>query len=316
MTGFVQPLWLLGLLIIPVLILYALSAEKKRRKQALQFSRVSIARAAMNGHNRVQRPTILLAILLCAIALIFIGLADPQIPLEHTTEGVNVVLVMDISGSMEAGDYQPTRLEAAKEASVSLIHQLDPKDAVGVVTFESGAASAAYISPNHNRVIDKIKRIEGKTGSTAIGDGLALGIDMVLSLPNNHRVIILLSDGENNAGYISPEDAMALAKENNIQIYTVGIGSETPVLLGYDWFGRPQYTSLDEETLRLLADETGGTYVRSVDEHTLDAIYQSLPDSFERETEETGIGYLFFILAILLLIGEFFLRYGRGRIIQ
>lgn len=316
MAGFAHPLWLLGLLIIPALLFYAHLADKKKKKQALQFSRVSAVRAAMNGQKEPRRPKILLAVLLCAIALICIGLADPQIPIEQTTEGVNVVLVMDISGSMEAGDYQPTRLEAAKEASVTLIHQLDPKDAVGVVTFESGAASAAYISPDHNRVVDKIRRIEGKTGSTAIGDGLALGIDMVLSLPSKHRVIILLSDGESNAGYISPEDAMTLAKENNIQIYTVGIGSESPVLLGYDWFGRPQYTSLDEETLRLLADETGGTYVRSVDEHTLEAIYQSLPESFKRETEETGIGYLFFIISMLLLIGEFLLRYGRGRIIQ
>ena len=189
-----------------------------------------------------------------AVALIIIGFADPHIPLNETKKGVNVVIVIDDSGSMMANDYQPTRLEAAKKSA------------------ESGATTAAYLTPDKDKAIARLRAIEQKQGMTAIGDGLSLAVDMATSIPNKKRVIILLSDGVNNAGVISPDDAIQYAKNNKTQVHTIGLGSDKQVVLGYDWFGNPQYAEpVDEATLQKIATETGGVYHRSVDEKTLES---------------------------------------------
>jgi len=244
------------------------------------------------------------------------GLANPHIPLEQTKEGVNVVLVMDISGSMLATDYQPTRIEAAKSSAEILIESLNDKDDVGIVTFESGATTAAYLSPYKDRVLEKLRSIEAKEGKTAIGDGLAMGIDMASSIPNKKKVVILLSDGVNNAGVVSPELAIQYAQANNIQVYCIGMGSEGRVILGNDWFGNPIYAELDEQTLKNIAEQTGGQYFKSVSTSTLDNIYENIGENIEREPEETNIKDWFFVAAITLILIQFYYRYGKGRIIQ
>ena len=139
---------------------------------------------------------------------------------------------------------------------------------------------------------------------------------MATSIPNKKKVVILLSDGVNNAGVISPADAIKFAKSNEIQVYTIGMGSEEPVILGRDWFGRPQYAELDEETLKTIAKETGGKYFKSVDTNTLDDIYKNISQDIKREKEETNIKDLFFLAAALTLLIEIYLRYGKKRIIQ
>ena len=139
---------------------------------------------------------------------------------------------------------------------------------------------------------------------------------MAESIPNRKKVVILLSDGVNNAGVIPPAQAMQFAKDKGIQVFTIGLGSEQPVVLGYDWFGNPQYATLDEDTLRSIATETGGQYFRSVNERTLSDIYANLNKEIKREKEETSIKDWFFIAGLVLITGEVLLRYGRRRIIQ
>lgn len=139
---------------------------------------------------------------------------------------------------------------------------------------------------------------------------------MAKSIPNRKSVVILLSDGVNNAGVISPDEAITFAKASAIQVYTVGLGSSQPVVLGYDWLGNPQYAQLDEATLQSIAEKTGGKYFKSVDGQTLTEIYGSLNQQITRETEETSIKDLFIAGALVLLCIELWLRYGRGRIIQ
>ena len=280
------------------------------------FSHIGFMKTALAGRTGSRRPRMLLFISLAALGCIIIGLADPHIPLEQAKEGVNVILVMDVSGSMQANDYQPTRLEAAKQSAEILLRQLDDKDFTGIITFEAGATSAAYLSPDKDRVITKLRAIEPKEGSTAIGDGLALAIDMAESIPNRKKVVILLSDGVNNAGVIPPTQAMQFAKDKGIQVFTIGLGSEKPVTLGYDWFGNPQYATLDEDTLRTIATETGGQYFKSVNDRTLSDIYANLNKEIKREKEETSIKDLFFIAGLILIAGEILFRYGRRRIIQ
>lgn len=316
MTGFYHPEWLLMLTILPVLYYYYIHETNRKKQEAIVFSHIGFLKSALHGSSQSSRPRTLLLLVLISLGCIIIGLADPQIPLEQTKEGVNVILVLDVSGSMQAQDYQPTRLESAKRSAEVLLRSLDAKDYAGVITFESGATSAAYLSPDKDRVIKKLQAIEPKEGSTAIGDGLALGIDMAESIPNKKKVVILLSDGVNNAGVIPPEQASQFARDKGIQVFTIGMGSDTPIVLGYDWFGNPQYATLDEALLQSIADSTSGKYYKSVDDKTLSEIYKNLNKEITREKEETSIAYCFYILGMVLMIAEIILRYGRRRIIQ
>lgn len=243
------------------------------------------------------------------------ALADPHIPLRQTKEGVNVVIVMDISGSMAVTDYKPTRLEAAKESARILINELSSKDNAGIVVFSSGATTSAYLSPYRDKVLEKLAAIKQTEGETALGDGLALAVDMATSIPNKKRVIILMSDGVNNAGVINPDEAIRFAKTNGIQVYTVGIGSQDEVILGSDWLGNPQYANLDEATLQKIAKETNGQYFKSVDSSTLSRIYSELPKKIEREPEYSSIKDWVILVSIGILLAELYLRFGRYRIL-
>ena len=144
--GFLEPARLLLLLIIPM-IYYAYTIHlKKKWASALKFSNLGMIKEA-SGKKHSLRQNLPFYILLFAITLLITGLADPHIPLKQAKEGVNVVLVIDNSGSMQANDYTPTRLEAAKRSAAILIRNLDSKDNVGIVVFESGATTAAYLTP-------------------------------------------------------------------------------------------------------------------------------------------------------------------------
>ncbi len=313
---FLNPFILLFLLAVPIIYYYYLHSLKKKRLAAMKFSNLGFIKSAMKNRKNKWRINILFYLTIAAIILMIVGFADPNIPLKQAKEGVNVVLAIDVSGSMQANDYKPTRLEAAKESSELLMDSLNSKDNIGIVIFESGATTAAYLSPFKDRVKEKLKSIQHKEGATAIGDGLALAIDMASSVPNKKKIVILLSDGVNNAGVISPAEAVIFAKTNKIQVYTIGLGSSEPVVLGYDWFGRPQYAELDEATLKAIAVETSGEYFKSVDVKTLEKIYKTISEDIVREKEPVSIKNYFFIAALILLIFEIYIRYGKYRIIQ
>ncbi len=316
MAGFSSSWVLLFLLLIPPLLYAYRAVLRKKRKAAIKFSNIGFIKSALGDKKVSKRNDVLFYLSVLVLVLMIIGFANPHIPLKRTKEGVNVVLVMDVSGSMQATDYKPNRLEAAKSSAEILLNSLTEKDHAGIVTFESGATTAAYLSPFKDKVIEKLRNIAPRDGKTAIGDGLSLGIDMATSIPNKKKVVILLSDGVNNAGVISPKEAIAFAKANNIQVYTIGLGSKDKVVLGYDWFGRPQYAELDEATLKLIAKETGGAYFKSVDDSTLDEIYKNISQDIKREKEETNIKDWFFAAALITFMFYMYLRYGSKRIIQ
>lgn len=315
MTGFNHSVVLVGLLIVPIIYLLYKIAMKQKKASAIKFSRVGlIKKAAVKQKN--WRAHAIFWMTTIAIVFLIVGFADPHIPLKQSKEGVNVVLVIDNSGSMQAEDYKPNRLESAKLAAKILVDSLHEKDHVGIVVFENGATTAAYLSPYKKRVAEKLLAINQRDGRTALGDGLSLGVDMADSIPNKKKVIILLSDGVSNAGVVSPQEAAIFAKTSKIQVYTVGMGSNEPVVLGYDWFGNPQYADLDENTLQQIASYTGGKYFKSVDTKTLDDIYKNISDDIKREKEETSIGKWFFLAALLILFVELYLRYGGKRIVN
>lgn len=315
MPGFSQPLWLLGLGLLPVLWYFWRRANILRRKDALEFSHLVAVRSAQRGNAGRRRLLLLFLLPLLALGCLFVALADPHLPLGAEKEGVNVILVIDNSGSMQASDYYPTRLDAAKDAAKTLIQQLSENDLAGIVIFESGASTAAYLSPDKERVVQRLEAIGQKTGQTALGDGLTLAVEMADSIPNAGKMVILLSDGVSNAGVVRPDDAARFAEERGIPVFTVGLGSSGPVVIGADSFGNPEYAELDEETLREIAEGTGGKYFTSVDETTLSAIYLDLSKEIVHEPEETSIRGILILAAIVLLMAEFYARFGKGRIL-
>ncbi|NIA04300.1 MAG: VWA domain-containing protein [Nitrospiraceae bacterium] len=317
MTGFDTPWVLLFLLSIPVLYYLYRKIIEKKKKAAIKFSNLGFIKSALGNKKRLKRNNTLFYLSLLTLTLMIIGLANPHIPLKQTKKGVNVVLTIDVSGSMSATDYKPNRLAAAKNAAEILINSLKSNDNVGIVKFSSGATTVAYLTPYKERVIEKLNSMSKPGGSTAIGDGLALSIDMVTSIPNKKKVVILLSDGGNNAGVVSIPQAISFAKANHVPVFTVGLGSNKKVVLGYDWFGNPVYATLDEKTLREIANQTGGKYFKSVNEKTLDEIYKTIANQYiKREREETNIKDWFFIAAAITLLIEMYLRYGGKRVIQ
>lgn len=312
--NFVNPYWFAAFLLLPIVWYFYRESIKKKKSLAIKFSNISLIKESGIGKSKAKEVLFYLNLLL--IALLIMALADPHIPLTQTKEGVNVVMVMDVSGSMVANDYKPTRLEAAKESAKLLVDELNNKDNSGIVIFSSGATTSAYLSPYKDKVFEKLSGIRQTDGQTALGDGLALAVDMATSIPNKKKVIILMSDGVNNAGVISPDEAITFAKTNNIQVYTVGIGSNENVILGYDPFGRPQYAQLDEATLQKIATETNGQYFKSVDSSTLEKIYSELPKKIERETEDSSIKDWVIIVAIGVVLAQLYLRFGRYRILS
>ncbi|MFA5856325.1 MAG: VWA domain-containing protein [Candidatus Pacearchaeota archaeon] len=312
---FLKPYYLYLLLIIPVLYYFYIKSNKNKKDAAIRFSNIGLIKQATKKRFNL-REHLNFYLFMIVLSLMIIGFADPNIPLKQTKEGVNVVLALDVSGSMQATDYTPTRVEASKKSAEVLIKSLKANDQIGIVLFESGATTSAYLSPFKDRVLEKLRGIQVKQGQTAIGDGLALAIDMASSIPNKKKVVILLSDGVSNAGVISPDEAIAYAKLNNIQVNTIGMGSNGKVVLGYDWFGNAQYAELDEATLQKIAKNTGGEYYKSVDDNTLEEIYKRISENIKREKEPTSIKDYIFLLAFIIILVQIYLNYGRYRIIS
>ncbi len=315
MPGFYDPLWLCGLVLIPVLAGIYWYMIRKKRQEAMAFSRVAFVKSAMGDTKGSKLQLALFVLALAAIGLLVIGLADPHIPLSQTKEGMNVILVIDDSGSMQATDYQPSRIEAAKADAEMLVGNLSPQDAAGVIIFQDGATTAAYLSQDKEYVQEKIANISPSSGATAIGDGLALAVDMAQSAPDRISTIILLSDGVNNAGTITPEEATALAHSAGIPIDTIALGTSTPTILDYDWSGAPDYADLNETALKTIADQTGGRYFKSVNGETLRDAYGNLIPQNEPRPEETSIKDWFIFGVLILLCIELWLRYGKRRIL-
>jgi len=309
--GFINALFLF--LIIPVLVFIYYKYNSNKKESILKFSTLKIIKQT-NTKNNVFRKHIPFVLVLVVLSLIIIALANPQIVTMGNEKGINLGIVLDGSESMAASDYEPTRLEAAKKAITSLITKTSETNNVGVVLFETGAGTISYLTPIKEKTLNSISSIQQGTGATAIGDGLSLGVDMVSSILDKKRVIILLSDGIHNSGLVTPEQATQYAILNNVQVHTIGIGSENPVYLRDDIYGEPQYAELDEQTLQEVAISTGGSYFKSLDEQTLNKIFLELNTNLEYETELSTIRDWFIGSAIIILLIDIYIIYGRFRI--
>ncbi|MCE2615291.1 MAG: VWA domain-containing protein [Nitrosopumilus sp. (ex Thoosa mismalolli)] len=302
------------LLMIPGLYFLYAKYNSEKKESVLKFSSLKVIKKSITGKN-FARKHLPFVLMMGVLGLIIVGFANPQIPSVTFEKGINLSVVLDGSESMTASDYSPTRLDAAKDAISKLVAKIGPQNNVGVVLFESGATTISYLSPDKQKTLNAISSIQQGQGATAIGDGLSLGIDMSSSIPDKKSIVILLSDGVHNSGFVTPDEAIEYAKVNNVQIHTIGLGSVEPVYLRDDIYGEPQYAELDEETLMKISNETGGNYYKSLDEKTLNDIFVTLSSNLEFEMEYSTIRDWFYATAIGLMLINAYIIYGRYRIV-
>lgn len=280
-----ENLWILNLLwIIPALMLFR-KFVKFLKNPVLELSLPK--RIAKNNPWTYLRliPT---GLFFLSLVMIVIALARPQRSnerVEQFTEGIDIVLVMDISESMDLQDFTPNRLEAAKATAVDFINGRFG-DRIGMVVFAGEAYSLAPLTNDYKLLTDLIQDISFnmmEAKGTAIGSAIASATNRMKESESASKVLILLSDGESNAGNVDPLFAAELASALDIKIYTIAVGKDGMVPYGTDFFGRPQMVEsyLDETTLREIAKIGNGEFFRAADGGTLNSIFERI-DSLEK----------------------------------
>ncbi len=293
MIRFDQP-ELLWLLLLPPLL--ALWRGARGKVAAVEFSTAEVARAvARETRGRPGRWMALLRVLV-AEALI-VGLARPQWVSGHSeiqASGIDLILAVDVSGSMEALDFKlggqaANRLDVVKSVVAEFI-DTRPNDRIGVVAFSGAPYLVSPLTLDHDWLKQNLERI--RTGmiedGTAIGSAIATGVNRLREQPAKSKILVLLTDGMNNAGKVAPQTAAEAAKAMGVRVYTIAAGTrgEAPIPLK-DQFGRRQIVmakvDVDEDALRKIADETGGKFFRATDTDSLKKIYAEI-DRMEKTT--------------------------------
>ncbi len=257
-------------------------------------------------------PTLLIMLIL---SMLLTAMARPQKTneeVEQWSEGIDIMLLVDISQSMQIEDFQPNRLEAAKEVARKFIRGRF-QDRIGIVIFSGDAYSLAPLTTDYDLLftyIDEISFDKIENRGTAIGSALGVATNRMSETESNSKVLILLSDGDNTAGNIDPITAAELARDRQIKMYTIGIGKEGQVPWGKDLFGRPNYvqSSLDETTLRKIAEIGEGKFFRVSNEKALEEVFQEI-DQYEkveiketRYTNTTDFYHVYLTWGILLFL--------------
>ncbi|ADR20407.1 hypothetical protein MATR_19730 [Marivirga tractuosa] len=235
-----------------------------------------------------------LILLLFSALLMLLALARPQQTnerVEQWTEGIDIMLVLDISESMKIQDFTPNRLEAAKQVANDFIDGRF-QDRIGLTIFSGEAYSLSPLTTDYKMLKNQITDIDFKmmeASGTAIGSALAVGTNRMRESDSKSKVLILLSDGDNNAGNIDPETSAKLANAYGIKIYTIAIGKEGKVPYGKDFFGRTRYieNSMDVTGLKNIAKIGEGQFYRATDNQALEEVF-SIIDQYEKaEIKET-----------------------------
>lgn len=233
-------------------------------------------------------------LLLLTFVLLFVALARPQKTnekVEQWTEGIDIMIALDISQSMLIEDFEPNRLEAAKKVALDFIEGRQ-QDRIGLVVFSGDAFSLAPLTTDYNLLRSYIKDITFEmieARGTAIGSAMAVVTNRMRESESKSKVCILLSDGDNTAGNIDPITAAELASAYGIKVYTIIVGKEGLVPYGKDFFGRPNMieNTIDERTMRRMAEIGGGQFFRATDNQALQQVFDQI-DRFEKaEIKET-----------------------------
>lgn len=261
---------------------------------------------------------------MAALAFLIVALARPQSDLswqDVSTEGIDIMIALDVSASMLAKDFEPNRLESSKEVAIEFIKERR-NDRIGLVIYEGESFTQSPLTTDHRVLTNLFKDIRSGMvqGGTAIGMGLATAVNRLRNSDAKSKVIILLTDGDNNAGSIAPITAAEIAREYGIRVYTIGVGSMgkalSPLYLYPDGSYKYEYVDvkIDEETMQEIADITGGEYFRATDGRTLANIYKEIDilektkinvTEYSRKSEEF---FWFALIGTALLLLEFLLK--------
>ena len=308
---------LLWLLVIPALMLvHYIYIELSGRRPHLRVPDVKFWKAGGRSVLGVIRhlPFLLRTI---ALVMIIIAIARPRSSTKMDkidTEGIDIVLAMDVSTSMLARDFTPDRISAAKDIAIEFISQR-PSDRMGIVVFAGESYTQCPLTTDRATLINLMKEIE--TGliedGTAIGNGLATAVARMQNSDAKSRVVILLTDGVNNSGEITPQTAADIAKTYGIRVYTIGVGANGtapyPVMTPWGVQMQNVEVEIDENLLKNIAETTGGRYFRATDNTKLSEIYSEINKMEKARTtidsfpiyKELFTGFALVALACLLL---------------
>ncbi|MGC6526358.1 MAG: vWA domain-containing protein [Flavobacteriaceae bacterium] len=314
-------LWLL--LVIPVLLLWYILKHKKQTA-VLEISTTDGLLKGNQFWTILKHSLFVLRAL--ALMLIIVAMARPQTvdisTKTKTTRGIDIVMAIDVSASMLAKDLKPNRLEALKKVASKFINRR-PNDRIGLVEYAGESYTRTPVTSDKGIILKSLRDIKYNTiitGGTAIGMGLATAVNRLKESKAKSRIIILLTDGVNNSGFIDPQTASELAVEYGIKTYTIGLGSNgmalSPVAINN---GKFQYSriqvEIDEKLLKEIASETGGKYFRATNNKKLEDIYDEI-DKLEKTEIEEFKYYNYeekfrplVLLALGLLVLEFLLRH-------
>lgn len=319
--SFAHPYFFGLLLLVPLMIWWQLR-KKKNDNPAIRLTTLT-GISQVKPSWRVQLRPVLFVLRMLSVTALIIALARPQssnVSESIDNDGIDIVLSVDVSGSMLAEDLKPNRIEAAKKVALDFV-DARPTDRIGLVIFSGESFTQCPITIDHGVVKDQISGI--KSGmlqdGTAIGMGLATGVDRLRNATGKSRVLILLTDGVNNTGLIDPSTALEIAKSYKVRVYTIGVGTQGeapyPVQTPFGTQKQMMPVQIDEALLKKIAVETGGEYYRATSNSSLSAIYKKI-DKLEKTKAEISsykhYAELFFplaLLAILCLLLEIVLRY-------
>lgn len=315
---FLNPYILIGIVIVPLLLLYHLFVG---RRATLTVSALGSASAPRTLRYWLRPMPLVLRLL--AITALIIALARPvnvHTESETTTEGIDIVLAMDISGSMLARDFVPDRLTSAKKIASEFVGERSG-DRLAVVAFAGEAFTQTPLTSDQATVQTMLSRLRSGVvdDGTAIGNGLATAINRLRESGAKSKVVVLLTDGVNNRGQISPATAAEIARDLGIKVYTIGVGSRgSAPYPAIDMFGNETMVmaevEIDEALLCRIATLTGGEYFRAVDDNALAEIYERINTLEKSEVQVTNytsyeeLYMLWLVAALLLLAGEFIIE--------
>lgn len=318
---FAYPWAFSGFLLLP-LMGYWYYTRYARQQGTIKVSSVAFLKQSSSWKKTLRH--VLLGLRLLAISCLIIALARPQTRNDEELkmgEGIDIILCLDVSGSMSAQDLLPNRLEASKAVAAEFVDRR-PTDRIGVVIFSGESFTLVPLTTDKQILKSQIYNIQRGLleDGTAIGDGLGVSVDRLKSSSAKSKIIILLTDGENQGGLIDPLTGKDLAKAHKIRIYSIGVGTEgyAPVPVPDGMGGaviRQQKVNIDEKLMRLIAEETGGLYFRARDNESLKNIYGEIDKLEKSKIEVTTLKrfterfFPFALAAAALLLLEMILRY-------
>ena len=304
---FASPLFLLGLLVVPVAIAAWVARRQHVRRYAIRFPAVTSAVAAV-GRTPAWRPFVPMALLLASLAALVVALAKPERTVAVPIEKATIMLVTDHSRSMESDDVRPDRLAAAQKAANTFIDQVPSKVRVGIVAF-STAADAVQSPTTDREPVRQIIDAQFPDGATATGDALSTALQAIQQDQGQAKkgakkppsAIVLLSDGKTTTGR-DPVDVALAAGQAKVPIYTVSLGTEDGVVTG-PGFGGYIPVPPDPETLGAIARESGGKAFTAEDSGRLSDIYKNLGSQLGSKKRKEQVTVTFAIAGLVLLLG-------------